>query len=83
MTTLKACPFCPPGVEPPVEEMEDCGPGCPNCGVYLDTITEWNTRPEEDRLRALLREALPYLDDNYAASVDKLELIDRIRKEVG
>ncbi len=77
MTTLKACPFC--GRTDYLASMPWHNGGrvgylvgciflnCVRPHVYGDNeivaTRTWNTRPEEDRRRALLREALDIIND--------------------
>jgi hypothetical protein len=57
MTTLRKCPFCSDTVIATVngEHAE-----CIKCGAMSD-LEDWNTRPEEDRLRGLLDEAVDHI----------------------
>lgn len=54
---LKPCPFCGSQTIDPEGWASTArkGPACDECGSSADTVAEWNTRPEEDRLRATLK----------------------------
>jgi hypothetical protein len=51
MTELKACPFCGSEAETDVPPMRR-EVTCTDCGAFALTVGAWNTRPEEDTLRA-------------------------------
>lgn len=53
---LKPCPFCgSKDIDPEGWASTDrAGPAC-DCGGSADTVSDWNRRPEEDRLRDLLK----------------------------
>lgn len=53
---IKPCPFCDSkSIDPEGWASTDRkGPACDDCGATADTVSLWNTRPEDDRLRSML-----------------------------
>jgi hypothetical protein len=74
MTELKACPFCGSEAETDVPPMRR-EVTCTDCGAFALTVGAWNTRPEEDTLRAYvarLRLALEfYADRDFDGYADR------------
>jgi hypothetical protein len=72
--SLKPCPFCSERAEITREETRKCSciVECTNCGCFLEANEEgelsgrkWNTRPQEEALQQLLREARDELTSAY------------------
>lgn len=98
MSELKACPFC--GREArEARVMGRMGIICLRCHACMrsdeiasddatDVVENWNTRPEEDRLRALLKRAIKelhyteLLPENEAEQFDEYQMHTAKRKDL-
>jgi NMD protein affecting ribosome stability and mRNA decay len=72
MNTLRKCPFCSDTV---IANVNGEHAECIKCGA-VSHLEDWNTRPEEDRLRALLDEAVARLRQWRTRDVDWDDCID-------